>query len=517
MKPTLCCVSSSSQFPYLRAQADRLIKETPNFEEYETFFNYSAEIKKYILSNTKDPIKRDKLSSRTEQMKTSIFLALSSILFCGLIYGSDVCKQNKTSFYFATGSHELNESDKARLDSLASVLKERYYVELHGYTDTTGSMSLNMQLSELRVNSVHGRLKINDIKRFWRGEEEATDDENPAMSRRVDLIYVPIANNRLKLVGEQRSSIEIPLESFGERSICSCELDLDEIRNDDEALNADVPLMSTDSVQLTTGGMVQLHSSADCLEQCDDSVKVTIPWGIVDREMTTWIAVQTEAGLRWSSSEFALKFDTVNNIYTITIPCEPWPFPLWLNLDKPLPLITNPRLLVPELTRWSEFMASTPEMRIYRGDDTTYFFDYSELSDTTIIYDIGINQNCELYYFKDTLAEYTWKGSKFKVFPEDYKVLECSDTTLIVKTKSDFKFETFVDHFEVGIDNEIYRIKGNFFERLLRLRKYIIPLPTSHYSFKINDQEIGKELLLERYNKKRKRYKKRLKQDLLKT
>ena len=64
---------------------------------------------------------------------------------------------------FAVNSAVLSPSDRAELDRLASkaMTTKGYVIEIAGYTDSTGSVALNRQLSQQRADAVVRYLQEN--------------------------------------------------------------------------------------------------------------------------------------------------------------------------------------------------------------------------------------------------------------------------------------------------------------------------------------------------------------------
>ncbi|WP_196138445.1 OmpA family protein [Aliikangiella sp. G2MR2-5] len=66
---------------------------------------------------------------------------------------------------FATNSSDIQEGFKPVLNSVVTVLREydETIVEIEGYTDSTGSLSYNLQLSQARAQSVSNYLQVGGI------------------------------------------------------------------------------------------------------------------------------------------------------------------------------------------------------------------------------------------------------------------------------------------------------------------------------------------------------------------
>ena len=105
---------------------------------------------------------------------------------------------------FATGSAELETSFDPVLDSIALVLAEfdQTYVDVVGFTDSTGSEELNNELSQRRAESVANYLIRRDdmlperIIAEGRGETSPiatnTTAQGRAFNRRVEIMLTPL-------------------------------------------------------------------------------------------------------------------------------------------------------------------------------------------------------------------------------------------------------------------------------------------------------------------------------------
>ena len=98
---------------------------------------------------------------------------------------------------FANNSYELNSTSYEELNKLVTYLSENgsFKVEISAHTDDSGGESYNLQLSNLRANSVLEYLQDNSITRErlvsrGYGEERPlfpnNTDENKAKNRRVE-------------------------------------------------------------------------------------------------------------------------------------------------------------------------------------------------------------------------------------------------------------------------------------------------------------------------------------------
>jgi hypothetical protein len=443
---------------------------------------------------------------------------LSFILFFSFLssaIASTVCDDVKVSFFFEINSAELSEKSKAKLDSLNANLKGEFYIEIHGFSDSTGNAEANLTLSKKRAESVQEYLKIKKVNIFSFGEMSQENSErfykNMSKNRRVDLIYLPFNNNRLSITGKEQAVVEIPFDEnqLNGESICDCHMELQEIKTDLEASEAEIPLITTDDRRLTTGGMVKLDAG-DCLNQkCKDSVKITLPWGNIDTNMTSWVSVETENGMRWESLSSTLKFDTERGRYIMTVPCELWERGAWINCDRYI--LGDPRLYVPPLRRWHDNTSIKSHINFDQIDDTTLVFKRSELTDTSFFSDVGLGEFCDVYYFGDTLLKNQKRENELQIPLSEYTLLQHSDTLLIFKSNEKLNFRTHLKYPSIQIDNEIYNVKSNFFEKLVGQKyKYILPIPLAKYYFTLNNRPLDDFNVKKKYNKRRNIYKYKL-------
>jgi len=104
---------------------------------------------------------------------------------------------------FATNSSNVSADFYQVLDSVALVINEfeKTYVDVYGYTDSTGSEAYNMTLSKARTSSVASYLisqKVTPQRVVTRGMGElqpiASNDtpEGRTLNRRVEIVLIPI-------------------------------------------------------------------------------------------------------------------------------------------------------------------------------------------------------------------------------------------------------------------------------------------------------------------------------------
>ncbi len=444
-------------------------------------------------------------------MKFVLTILITS--FTLVVYSFDICYKNRVSFYFESNSYALLENDKLILDSLSATLKGDMYIELHGFTDSIGKLSSNQTLSESRAKSVAKYLNLDSVKIIGYGESASGIYSNVSRTltedRRVDLILIPTINNRIRITGQRNSFVDIPVESFTSKSICDCQLKLDEIKSDQEAFAKGIPLVTVDDVPLTTAGVVKIMPNECLSNKCIDSIKVTLPWGKNDPEMTSWVSTNTENGLRWFSVENAMNIDTVSGSYIMTIPCEFWTGNNYFNADKP---IRKYNLEIPLLDRGDYYIEIEPQIDTAKVNDTIFIYSNSQLTDTTLFFDIGINKNRDIFYLVDTLVEYRTNQDSIRLPLGRYSKLIYSDTLLILKTKMDIQLRTYIEGEKVFLDNNLFIVKGNFLDKLFNLTRYEIPLPKTDYYFTLENKKTSPKDLNFRLKKRRQVYKCKIKE-----
>ena len=117
--------------------------------------------------------------------------------------GDNIILNMPGNITFATNSSNISADFYRVLDSVALVINEfeKTYVDVYGYTDSTGSEAYNQTLSEARASSVGSYLmsqKVIPERIVTRGMGEsqpvATNDtaEGRSRNRRVEIVLIPI-------------------------------------------------------------------------------------------------------------------------------------------------------------------------------------------------------------------------------------------------------------------------------------------------------------------------------------
>jgi outer membrane protein OmpA-like peptidoglycan-associated protein len=115
------------------------------------------------------------------------------------------------SVLFDLGKSSLTSEASAKLDGLSKTLaaSKDYVIEVHGFTDKTGSADLNLRLSQSRAEEVvrylsgeHG-VPLRSIHRVGLGDAQPTADNNSRdgrkQNRRVEVsVYVPVVSGEMQ-------------------------------------------------------------------------------------------------------------------------------------------------------------------------------------------------------------------------------------------------------------------------------------------------------------------------------
>lgn len=117
--------------------------------------------------------------------------------------GDNIILNMPGNITFATDSSNISADFYSVLDSVALVINEfeKTYIDIYGYTDSTGSEAYNLTLSEKRASSVARYLESQQVvsqRIVTRGKGEsnpvASNDtpEGRSLNRRVEIVLIPI-------------------------------------------------------------------------------------------------------------------------------------------------------------------------------------------------------------------------------------------------------------------------------------------------------------------------------------
>ncbi|MFH0257984.1 OmpA family protein [Vibrio rumoiensis] len=118
--------------------------------------------------------------------------------------GNNIILNMPNSITFGVDQTELNNTAKRALFNVATVVNEynKTNINVYGYTDSSGSDSYNLRLSEVRANAVstfliNNKVKSTRITSVGRGESNPiasnASAEGRAQNRRVQIILSPMS------------------------------------------------------------------------------------------------------------------------------------------------------------------------------------------------------------------------------------------------------------------------------------------------------------------------------------
>ena len=117
--------------------------------------------------------------------------------------GDDLILNMPSGITFATNQSSIQPQFRATLDQVADVLRQynQTYVDVYGHTDSTGSDSYNLDLSQRRASAVADYLTMRGVQSarlgtrgFGESQPIASNDteEGKAANRRVEIKLVPV-------------------------------------------------------------------------------------------------------------------------------------------------------------------------------------------------------------------------------------------------------------------------------------------------------------------------------------
>ena len=328
-------------------------------------------------------------------------LAFLCLTFSGLSQNK-VCKPT-LSVYFDSNANVIHGSNETNLSQFIKNLEQdkSYIIQLMCYTDSIGSFSFNDRLADSRGRSVANffkstPLKIESIVITSKGERESTFDNsteiNKQKNRRVDIVLIPVDKGNITLVGPSGTKLTISKDYFSPCSVCEANPRVIEIRNADQAAARGVPLLTTDGMELITGGMVQLEF--DCPDLRTDtcfSAIIEFPIDTIatsDSTMGLWESVSTPDGIRWRRvpnkkcepklEVLITKIDCFQGSETNSVP------PFNCDVLKCKTTIVTPHLLRPFNNSYIKGDTSIIKTVAYCPDSSFIITDIGILSDRTI-------------------------------------------------------------------------------------------------------------------------------------
>jgi hypothetical protein len=204
------------------------------------------------------------------------------------------------------------------------------------YTDSLGTESSNYKLANKRGIEVEKSLKFLKIKTdvidiIPKGENKPlysnTSDIERRKNRRVDVVMFPILDGEITFTGSQGTTLTIDKGFFYPCSICESDPHLVEILNNEQAAERGISMLTSDGMEMVTGGMV--HLEFDCPERRTDTCfTATVKFPIVnerseiDSLMIMWEPIITDSGMRWVEVPDKICKKNSNSMTTI-IDCFP--------------------------------------------------------------------------------------------------------------------------------------------------------------------------------------------------
>ncbi|WBY07409.1 OmpA family protein [Sphingomonas sp. 7/4-4] len=122
--------------------------------------------------------------------------------------GDDLVLNMPSGITFATNQSSIQPQFRTTLDQVADVLRQynQTYVDVYGHTDSTGSDSYNLDLSQRRASAVADYLTMRGVQSarlgtrgFGESQPIASNDteEGKAANRRVEIKLVPVTQQDL--------------------------------------------------------------------------------------------------------------------------------------------------------------------------------------------------------------------------------------------------------------------------------------------------------------------------------
>ena len=188
------------------AHSDVIYQDHYNFGKFNSFSTVRYPVSLSFVAGEKslnevDRIEIDKKIIQRRMLK-QINSNLQTVLFQALSRAkskSDVKvskekgreAEKKVEVYFNFNSHELEESEKRKLEEVIRELKERdYQAVVYGYADCVGSEKYNLELSQKRAKAVAEFLKSRGIEvKEVKGKGELNESGVNCLNRKVEVIF----------------------------------------------------------------------------------------------------------------------------------------------------------------------------------------------------------------------------------------------------------------------------------------------------------------------------------------
>jgi len=190
------------------AHSDVIYQDHYNFGKFNSFSTVRYPVSLSFVAGEKslNEVSRVELDKKAVQkrMLKQINSNLQTVLFQALSRAkskSDVKvsrgkekgrkAEKKVEVYFNFNSHELEESEKRKLEEVIRELKGRdYQAVVYGYADCVGSEKYNLELSQKRAKAVAEFLKSRGIKvKEVKGKGELNESDVNCLNRKVEVIF----------------------------------------------------------------------------------------------------------------------------------------------------------------------------------------------------------------------------------------------------------------------------------------------------------------------------------------
>lgn len=350
------------------------------------------------------------------------------------------------SIYFDINKQDLRTDAIQTLDSLiSSAGNGSYLVELYGYADSSAAAAYNLRLSQMRIESVRSYIasKTSAQLRFReknKGEDNVTHAHaDLSMYRRVDIYFIPLAGNKIKL-GRGNESVEVPADHYEPCGVCGSEPSIKAYYTAAAAERASIRFATRDGMELETAGTFNFESKS-CNTgsgRGNDTLTFRIKAENIDPEMTLWYPDTVNGIIYWKPAPEKPEFDSITNTYIIRTSR-----PFW-NLDKPKPWKRSGGVIIfpKELDKHNSFVVDGKNQEVAQTKDDTLGF---ELNDKDLAAKSFGNAGNDYYYLKlsldslpviqDSIKRMKTIRKRYSVPFSAYRQLQFSDTVTRIKFK----------------------------------------------------------------------------------
>jgi hypothetical protein len=386
-------------------------------------------------------------------MKRYILLLTSALFALTALQGQQFCK--RTSLFFDLDKSDLTDVTKKRLDSIVRLIgPNEFLVEMYGHADSLASNAYNLQLAGSRMSEVENYLTSKtkgklEFKKKNFGETNYkisnSQEANLAFNRRVDLYLVPMTNGKLIITGSRNESVEVPADYFEPCGVCNSAPSVKGYYSQEEGNDANIVMQSSDGIQLTTAGSINVDFNPCSGKKNDTSTFVIrVCADKLDTAMRIWEADTVQGRIYWKETNKKPTFDANQGCYVFrgNGMC---------NLDKkPVPqiVVTCTIILPTEFGFRNSLFSDNKRMKKQLSKEDTVKF---ENADTILSFHGFGATNGKYYYLNrplDSIPEVTVKEGlhitkTYYTTPEMYTEFTYSDTALKIKNRKSMHAEQF--------------------------------------------------------------------------